>query len=89
MDDRSLYEDQLKLWEQFNYCWLALVQRQLDNSRRVRKLKQPLPQGQTIISKDGLKNLGDELIDLCDGLQCYGFIDYQMGVWETEILTGW
>lgn len=29
--------------------------------------------------------MGDELIRLCDGIEQYGLVDYQLGVWEDEI----
>ncbi len=64
----------------------ALLTRQLDNSRRVRQSGQPLAEGETALSKDDLENLRNELIGLDDGLQATGLIDYQMGVWEEEIV---
>lgn len=32
--------------------------------------------------------MGKELIQLCDQLEQYGLVDYQMGIWEEEILSG-
>lgn len=32
--------------------------------------------------------MGRELIRLCDGTETYGLVDYQMGVWEEEIISG-
>lgn len=85
-DDDGLYEERLEFWKHFNHCYLALLTRQLDNSRRVRESGQPLAEGETALSKDDLENLGNELIGLDDGLQATGLIDYQMGVWEEEIV---
>lgn len=35
-----------------------------------------------------MESMGKELIQLCDQLEQYGLVDYQMGVWEEEILCG-
>lgn len=39
-----------------------------------------------MLSKAALQNLGDELTRLCDGLEKSGLVDYEMGVWEEEII---
>jgi len=79
-------EERLEFWKHFNHCYLALLTRQLDNSRRIRQSGQPLAEGETALSKEDLENLRNELIGLDDGLQATGLIDYQMGVWEEEIV---
>ncbi|KDE80537.1 hypothetical protein AO1008_07437 [Aspergillus oryzae 100-8] len=33
-----------------------------------------------------MDNLGKELIQLCDRVEQFGLVDYQMGIWEEEIL---
>jgi hypothetical protein len=35
-----------------------------------------------------MEDLGEELIRLCDKLEPHGLVDYQMGIWEEEILSG-
>lgn len=45
----------------------------------------PLGRGQTLITLDGLKKLGDELVRLCDSIERHGLVDYQYGVWEEQI----
>ena len=40
----------------------------------------------SILSLEVLEKMGTELIHLCDGMEKYGLVDYQMGVWEEEIL---
>ena len=47
--------------------------------------QRPIP-GQTVLSKTALQHLGDELTRLCDGLEKAGLVDYEMGVWEEEII---
>ena len=43
-----------------------------------------LPQG--IIPEESLERMGKELIRLCDSMERHGLVDYQMGVWEEEII---
>lgn len=42
----------------------------------------------SLLSSDLMSNMGAELIKLCDQLEQYGLVDYQMGIWEEEILCG-
>lgn len=35
-----------------------------------------------------MEAMGKELIQLCDQLEQHGLVDYQMGIWEEEILSG-
>lgn len=49
--------------------------------------QQPL-RSQTLLSKAMIKKIGNELIRLCDGIERYGLIDYQYGVWEEQIIAG-
>lgn len=85
-DDQALHDERLKLWKDFNLCWLALLQRQLDDSKRLHASGSGPAAGQSILPRDSLKNLGDELTRLCDGLEKFGLVDYEMGVWEEEII---
>jgi len=41
-----------------------------------------------MLSRNDVKELGDELVELCDHLVKAGLVDYQMGVWEEEIMEG-
>ena len=41
-----------------------------------------------ILTEDTLDKMGKELVRICDKLEHYGLVDYQMGVWEEEILNG-
>ena len=86
-DNQAVHKERLQLWKDFNYCWLAFLTRQLDDSRRVQRQGQKLPAGQQVLSKKALQNLGDELTRLCDGLEKSGLVDYEMGVWEEEIIN--
>ena len=35
-----------------------------------------------------METMGKDLIQLCDQLETHGLVDYQMGIWEEEILSG-
>ena len=87
-DNEDLHKVRLEFWKEFNHSWLAFLTRQLQDSRTRRESGQPLSGGQTVLSKDRVKALGDELKSLNDDLQHTGLIDYEMGVWEKEISDG-
>lgn len=35
-----------------------------------------------------MERMGRELVRLCDSMERHGLVDYQMGVWEEEIING-
>jgi hypothetical protein len=39
-----------------------------------------------MLSADSMEKMGQELIRLCDLVEPHGLVDYQMGIWEEEIL---
>lgn len=43
---------------------------------------------QNLLTEDILNKMGRELVRLCDRMEQHGLVDYQMGVWEEEILSG-
>jgi hypothetical protein len=42
----------------------------------------------SLLRRDRLETMGKDLIQLCDQLEQHGLVDYQMGIWEEEILSG-
>ncbi len=48
---------------------------------------QQLQRSQSLITKDGLEKMGEELVKLCDGVERHGLVDYQYGVWEEQIIA--
>lgn len=46
------------------------------------------PAHTSLIRRDRLEAMGRDLIQLCDQLEPHGLVDYQMGIWEEEILSG-
>ncbi|KAI7973045.1 hypothetical protein EIK77_000831 [Talaromyces pinophilus] len=63
------------LWRLLNTCWLTVFQRQIDSTRNNRRL-----------NVAEMEAMGEFLIEFCDGIEQYGLVDYEMGVWEEEIL---
>ena len=45
-------------------------------------------QPSNFLTADTLKNMGGELVRLCDKVEQQGLVDYEIGVWEEEILSG-
>lgn len=78
-DDQNLHSDRIKLWNDFNHAWLAMLQAQKDLMSSGR-------QRQSLISQEGLEKLGNELVRLCDSIERHGLVDYQYGVWEEQIM---
>lgn len=81
------YADRLELWSNFNLCWLAVCQKQKD------LLQVLIASGQqsshvSLIQRDRMEAMGNDLIQLCDQLEQHGLVDYQLGIWEEEILSG-
>ncbi|OJJ43770.1 hypothetical protein ASPZODRAFT_135791 [Penicilliopsis zonata CBS 506.65] len=84
-DDQLLHSDRLRLWNDFNICWLALGQRQKEMTQSLFETG-CAPSAAGLLDSVSLENMGKDLIRLCDQLEQHGLVDYQMGVWEEEIL---
>ncbi|KAI1805559.1 hypothetical protein F4811DRAFT_570087 [Daldinia bambusicola] len=82
-DDENLYRDRIKMWQDFNHAWLSLFQKQKD----MMESGVPPQRGQTLISEDGLRKMGKEIVRLCDGIDRHGLVDYEYGVWEESIVA--
>ncbi|KAJ0413875.1 hypothetical protein BJY00DRAFT_48599 [Aspergillus carlsbadensis] len=83
-DDQMLHSDRLKFWNDFNICWLAMCQKQKDMTQ---ELLQTGRHSSRILTIDAMETLGRELIRICDQMEPHGLVDYQMGIWEEEILS--
>ena len=59
------------------------MQRQLDDT--IRNYAQSAC---NLLSAEMLEKLGKDVIRIADALEQYGLVDYQQGIWETEILHG-
>lgn len=75
------------MWDNFNNCWLALLQRQKDDTQHMLDSgKSPRAQ-RSLLPIETLRRLGDNLVAQADELERLGLVDYQMGVAEEEIIT--
>ncbi|KAH6626841.1 hypothetical protein B0J18DRAFT_151935 [Chaetomium sp. MPI-SDFR-AT-0129] len=81
-DNQNLYNERIKLWDDFNHAWLAIFQRQ----KEMMESGQPVQRPQSLISQDGLQKMGKDLVRLCDSIERHGLVDYQYGVWEEQII---
>ena len=43
---------------------------------------------QEVLDEEALERMARELVRMCDELEPHGLVDYQMGVWEEEIMNG-
>lgn len=81
-----MYDSRLNLWEDFNHCWLALLQRQLYDTEKIQGSEGGSSATQNTLPRDSLENLSNQITSLCDEMEKMGLVDYQMGVWEEEIV---
>ncbi|KAH0566320.1 hypothetical protein GP486_000291 [Trichoglossum hirsutum] len=86
-DEPELHGDRMKLWNEFNTCWLAVLQKEKDMILELHEGGQSPQPPQGIIPEESLERMGRELIRLCDSMERHGLVDYQMGVWEEEIIS--
>lgn len=86
-DDETHYTQRLKLWEEFNTCWLATLQKQKAMTQEMVSTGQRPQPPKTLIDYDFLEKMGTQLVKNCDNMEKHGLVDYQMGVWEEEIVA--
>ncbi|KAL8791394.1 MAG: hypothetical protein Q9213_000010 [Squamulea squamosa] len=86
-DNQSKKEERLKLWKDFNTCWLAVLQCQKETTLEMLDTGQRPPPPQSLIRKADLERMAEGLVHNCDELEKYGLVDYEMGVWEEEIMS--
>jgi hypothetical protein len=77
----------LKLWEEFNNCWLATLQKQKTFTQEMIHTGQRPQPPMSLIDYDFLEQMGTQLVKNCDNMEKHGLVDYQMGVWEEEIIA--
>jgi hypothetical protein len=41
-----------------------------------------------MLTMEILEKMGQDLVRLCDKMEPHGLVDYEMGIWEEEILGG-
>lgn len=80
-------EMRIEMWDQFNTCWLALLQCQKDHTQEMLDQGRPPDPPQNLLGEPFLEQMGNELVRLCDSIERHGLVDYQIGVWEEEIIS--
>lgn len=82
-----MHGERLKLWEEFNTAWLSILQKQKEMVQDMAESGQAPRPPQNMMEYDFLEGMGKELVGLCDSMEKHGLVDYQMGVWEEEIVA--
>lgn len=82
-DAEKTYPRRIKLWKDFNHCWLALLQAQKEMSSNAGRSS---VQSQNLIHGKMLKRMGDEIVATCDHFKDFNLVDYELGIWEEEII---
>ncbi|PVH92021.1 hypothetical protein DM02DRAFT_305331 [Periconia macrospinosa] len=86
-DDENHHSQRLTLWEEFNHAWLSLLQKQKEMVEKMAATGQRPQQPQSVVDYDYLEKMGTQLVKNCDNMEKHGLVDYQMGVWEEEIIA--
>jgi hypothetical protein len=86
-DDETYYQQRLQLWEEFNTCWLATLQKQKTMTQEMTTTGQRPQPPKSLIDYEFLEKMGTQLVKNCDAMEKHGLVDYQMGVWEEEIVA--
>lgn len=86
-DDETYYQQRLQLWEEFNTCWLSTLQKQKAMTQEMISTGQRPQPPKSLIDYDFLEKMGTQLVKNCDSMEKHGLVDYQMGVWEEEIVA--
>lgn len=86
-DDEPMYAQRLKMWDEFNTCWLSVLQKQREMTQEMVDTGQQPQPPQSLMDTEFMEGMGKEIVRLCDMMEKHGLVDYQMGVWEEEIIT--
>lgn len=85
-DEQELHGDRTRLWNEFNTCWLSVLQKEKEMLHEYIATGQAPQAPRELLREETLERMGRELIRLCDNMERHGLVDYQMGVWEEEII---
>jgi hypothetical protein len=75
--------ERLEFWRTFNLCWETLGQQQKEIIQEAKGTGRELAD---ILTADMIRSLMDELVDIGDVLEPYGLVDFEMGIWEEQIV---
>lgn len=76
------------MWNEFNFCWLGVAQKQKDLLEDMLQTGRLPHRHREMLSIEVVEKLCDEVVGLGDKMEPHGLVDYQMGFWEEEILSG-
>lgn len=82
-DEQNPQFEPIQVWRDFNHCWLALGQKQMDLTEEAIRYRLS---DSTVLPAETIVAMVDELIRLCDSIEQHGLVDYDRGVWEEEII---
>lgn len=88
IDNPEQHESRLELWREFNNAWLSLLGQQKIMTEEELKTGQKAALPKTRIDFDMCERIGDELVELCTGIEHTGLVDYETGTWEQMIVDG-
>ena len=86
-DDEQMHAERLKLWEQFNTAWLSILQTQREMTMSMLDTGQRPQPPRELMDGEQMESMGEKLVKLCDLMEKHGLVDYQMGVWEEDIIA--
>lgn len=82
-DDEEEHPQRVALWRELNHAWEALGQKQKSITEIALRTQQ---QPTDYLTGKNIQDLIDKLIQLCDAIEKHGLVDYEMGIWEEQII---
>lgn len=85
-DEPHLVTQRRQLWDDLNNTWLIILQRQLEQTTKLAATDPDASFPPNLIPERTLKRAGDKLVALANEVEPHGLVDYQMGIWEEQII---
>lgn len=82
--DQEMLGEVTRFWKAFNYCWLALFTRHIENADQNKRSNGTLE----VLSLDMLEASIDMVFNLGETLKDEGLVDFQCGLEEARIMEG-
>jgi len=86
--DTTANQEKREQLSNFNNCFMAALQKQKD-LLKARQSGQQLNPSHHLIDERRLSDMGDRIVSLCNGVEKHGMVDYELGIWEEEIISSW
>jgi len=83
-DDEESHEQRIQIWRELNHAWEALGYKQKSITENALRTHQAPPD---LLSATKIQELIEQLIQLCDQIEKYGLVDYEMGIWEEQVVA--